>query len=588
MRKKLLVTLAAIFVPLFLFSRFVLAESCSTSCSDNNLDACIAECNKLLDISINATKPSEQQMNQLEAEISSIQTNIQTLTTLIDRRKAQVDEQSKKLAGEQESLNDKVRNYYERSYQFNVNYLLTLVFSGSNAGDVLRGLSYWQSFINRDKQTIINTAAQLVDLNNSRKTLEKEQVQLAAQKQSLEVTLAPVKDLVDRAKAYQAQLSQTAGALSSRQQQLIAARIGSLNLSRSAGGSMVCSDDRKIDPGFSPAFAFYTFGIPHRVGMNQYGAYGRAKYDNEGYDQILHAYYNFDGYKDADSNIRINVNDGNNVNSGNIVWSGSLGDYVKRIYEVPDSWPPAALEAQAIAARSYVLAATNNGSGSICANQNCQVFKTDPKGGNWDQAVNDTGNKVMILGGQVIKAWFSSTDGGYTLASAEYGWSDTPWTKHTRDTSGDIGSFSDLFSKAYDRDSSCFYNAQGWRTQYNKSAWLTPAEVADIANVILLVRKNPADACFVFQPDKSAPSPDKDCPQTDNWSPDRVRQELGSAALSAATSVEISGVDFGSGRTTEIKINGISFDGTEFKNYFDIRAPANIAIVGPLFNVEKR
>ena len=31
-----------------------------------------------------------------------------------------------------------------------------------------------------------------------------------------------------------------------------------------------------------------------------------------------------------------------------------------------------------------------------------------------------------------------------------------------------------------------------------------------------------------------------------------------------------------------------SFDGEEFKNFFNLRAPANIVIVGPLFNIEKK
>ena len=50
--------------------------------------------------------------------------------------------------------------------------------------------------------------------------------------------------------------------------------------------------------------------------------------------------------------------------------------------------------------------------------------------------------------------------------------------------------------------------------------------------------------------------------------------------------------DFGSGRTTTISVNGDgksdSFSMNDFKDFFNLRAPANIQIVGPLFNVEKR
>jgi len=48
------------------------------------------------------------------------------------------------------------------------------------------------------------------------------------------------------------------------------------------------------------------------------------------------------------------------------------------------------------------------------------------------------------------------------------------------------------------------------------------------------------------------------------------------------------GADFGTGRTTSVTIDGRTLDGQEFKNYFNLRAPANIQIVGPLYNVEKR
>jgi hypothetical protein len=32
----------------------------------------------------------------------------------------------------------------------------------------------------------------------------------------------------------------------------------------------------------------------------------------------------------------------------------------------------------------------------------------------------------------------------------------------------------------------------------------------------------------------------------------------------------------------------VSFDGKEFKDWFNLRAPANIQIIGPLYNIEKR
>jgi len=136
------------------------------------------------------------------------------------------------------------------------------------------------------------------------------------------------------------------------------------------------------------------------------------------------------------------------------------------------------------------------------------------------------------------------------------------------------------------------YSAQGWRTEYDKSAWLKSEEVADIANVLMLVKKDSSLGCFVFQPDKSPPSPDpkKGCPQTDNWAPDKVKSELksrGGSPMDSVGDISVS-ADFGSGKTTSVSINGQSFNASEFKDYFNQRAPANLQIVGPLFNVERK
>ena len=66
----------------------------------------------------------------------------------------------------------------------------------------------------------------------------------------------------------------------------------------------------------------------------------------------------------------------------------------------------------------------------------------------------------------------------------------------------------------------------------------------------------------------------------------------GGTPLTSVSSVSISGVDWGLGRTTGVTISGdggsVTFDGVEFKDFFNLRAPANIQIVGPLFNVERK
>lgn len=101
-----------------------------------------------------------------------------------------------------------------------------------------------------------------------------------------------------------------------------------------------------------------------------------------------------------------------------------LEDYVRGISEVPSSWPPAALQAQAIAARTYALwrlasgrAADPDATSDICATESCQVFRglaaeRADTSGRWAAAVAATTGQVLLHRGAVIPAYYSSSNGG--------------------------------------------------------------------------------------------------------------------------------------------------------------------------------
>jgi len=501
----------------------------------------------------------------LSVKLNEIKNKIGSLEQEIVKKELEVKKGEQVLVYQQELLNERVKSYYKN---FNKNSTLFLsVLVADDLSTSLRKIFYQKTIVDEDKKTIIKIVLYVKNLEEIKKQLEIEKSGLAKSKIEVDRQSQIIAGQINQTRTQIAELTV-------RQQQLIASRIAGLNLSRSASSAIQCVDDRNLDPGFGTGFAFYTYGIPHRVGLNQYGAKGRAD-AGQNYETILRSYYNYDSFQDMDARIRV---DGHSPDY-------SLEDYVKRIYEMPADWNMEALKAQAIAARSFAMAYTNNGSGSICDSQDCQVFKDEEKGGRWNEAVDATKGKVMVVGGQPIKAWFASTFGGYTHTSAEVWGGNTSWTKNFADTSSGVGSFSDLNSNAWDKESKCFYTAQGSRADYGKSAWLRPSEVADIANTLLLVKKDPSTTDNLYQVDKSNPS------GKENWSPDRVKSML-SNPFNNITDVRITGVDFGGGRTTEIIIveggREERFSGDEFKNRLNLRAPANISIVGPLFNIEKR
>lgn len=558
---------------IFLFAAFPLyadqLEDVSRQLDD--LKKTFSEINK-------ANETNEAQLNNLQKQLDGIKAKVAIVEREIANKQAQVEEGEKAFAAQQKLLNQRAKSYYKNMGK-NSFSIVNLLLS-ENISSSLQNYFYQKTLVDEDRKSIIRIALFVKQITDKKKELETEKASLAAVKVEVDKQSTFLAGEVAKTRKTLGELQSKIASLTVQQQQILAQKLSGLNISRSANTAGRCDSDltNGRDPGFSPKFAFFTFGVPNRIGLNQYGALGRAR-AGQNETSILQAYYNYDEIKKWDTNIEIRVDGLGNY---------KLEEYVKRLYEVPDSWTDnnlAVLKAQAIAARSYVLAYTNNGSGSICATENCQVVKSEPKGGNWEQAVNQTEGQVMVKGGNPIKAWFSSTHGGYIFSSGEIGWSNTDWTKHANDFNGSVGSFDNLKNNAYDKESPWFYCDWGSRSEYNKTAWLKPAELADIVNVILLARKDSGTRDHLYQTDSPNPA------GTDTWDAARVRQELGGAAYSNIESVNVS-ADFGSGRTTNVSFSGDgksdSFSMNEFKDFFNLRAPANIQIVGPLFNVEKR
>lgn len=531
-----------------------------------------------LNASRNASKPLEEDLQRLEAQIANIRSRLGAIEADVDAKEAEIKRAEEALVKQKEIIDERIHAHYKNLRKTGSSVIELLV--TNNISESLQNLFYQKKAADNDKQTILRIVLYIKNIDDAKKKLESERTRLAAAQEDIDEQSDFLAQEVGKAKAYQSELTNKIASLSARQQQLVAQKLGSLNLPTSLGfGALHCTDDRKLNPGFSPAFAFYTFGIPHRIGMNQYGALGRAK-AGQNVDQILDAYFdNVELKKDYSQDIQIQVQGHG---------SYSIEDYVKRIYEMPESWPLEALKAQAVLARTYALNYTNNGSKEICTTQSCQVFKPDPKTGAWNQAVEETKGWVLVQGGNPVTAWYSSTDGGYTYRSDDVGWSARSWTKRLQDGEGGYSSWDDLFNKAYDRESPCFYAAQGWREQYGKSAWLKSDEVADIANVLMLAKADGGTQKHLSQVDK--PNPDGE----ETWDAGKVRSELQSRGItpfSSVSSVNMS-ADFSVGRTTSVNISGDagskSFNGDEWKNYFNLRAPANIQIVGALFRAEQK
>ncbi|MBF8249864.1 MAG: hypothetical protein HW400_465 [Candidatus Levybacteria bacterium] len=588
MRKFLKFSVLIIFLIFFLsfFSSIINAEDniCDKDPKDLNesqLSTCIDQLSKSMNLSKTATQGVQDQINGIKSRVAFIEND------LIIKQK-NIDNGYKELTKITEILNKAIRDYYIKSYY---NSPLVVFLSAASASEITQLLAYQKAATDQDKVIITNIALSIQDLETKRKNLKTEQENLAVVKEKLDKVVA-------EAKTYQANLSGKIAGLSARQREILNQRLSALNIPRSAGSGGACSSDltNGKSANFSGGFGFFTYGVPNRVGLSQYGAFGRSK-DGKSAEDILQAYYsNYELKKDYSQDITINVESGPSL---------KIEEYLRHLGEMPESWGNdggfEALKAQATAARSYALAYTSNGQGTICGTDSCQVYLPNEKGGKWNEAVEATKGWVMVQGGQPIKAWFSSTHGGYIHSSGDIGWSGTSWTKNAQDIIGNVSSFSDLKDNAYDGpshgNSPSFYCDWGARSgNYGGTAWLRPDETADIVNAVKLASLDASTGCFLFQTDKAPPAadPQKGCPETGNWSSDTVKQKLrdkGATPFDSVSNISVDDVDWGSGKTSTIRINGNtsdSFSGGFFKDYFNLRAPANIQIVGPLYNVERQ
>ena len=359
----------------------------------------INDLQKKLEMSKGATAPHEAEVNRLEKEMNTLSAKIDQIAKDTVQKEKDIAITEKKLEGSQKIFEDKVRSVYKKSFDTNLEFLK--LFLSPEINDGVRLAAYHQAVVNKEKRSLIAIALSLKDLEDQKKELEKTKIWLAAKGVDLEKTAKPIRELVAGAKKYQASLTTEIAGLTAKQQALLAEKTASFTTSV---GDVPAADDPAsrpdYNPGFSPAYAGFSFGAPHRKGMSQYGAYGRAK-NGQSAEDILRAYYGgLELKKDYSTGINITVQGYGTVD---------IETYVKRIYEVPNQWGEEggmeALKAQAVAARSYALAYTNNGSGSICATESCQVYKGSNKGGKWEEAVNATRGWVLVANGKPFSTW---------------------------------------------------------------------------------------------------------------------------------------------------------------------------------------
>ena len=564
------------YVILLLVLGLFLAGNRDRIVATTKIDEEIAAIEKQISEIDKAITPLKQESDSLRVKITDAKSQMAiTEKKIVDIGNKLIDSESD-LEVQKVLLGERIRRFYINSKKYSP--LMILVTSSDEAADMVKQFSFYQAVINQDKMIIGNFQTQIEQLNTNKKSMESVKVKLADLKKKMEDRSGFLATEIKKAEDYKSELSK-------KQKDLLAEKTAMFNTSV---GEVSTSTDpasrADYNPGFSPAFAAFSFGAPHRKGMSQYGAFGRAK-AGKGYEEILKTYY-------GDIRIeKIEIAALIKTDQGSLPFEDN---YLVGIAEMPAGWGDQggyeALKAQAIAARTYALNSTGNLSGTICTTESCQVYSKSRLNspGKWKQAVEDTRGMVIKSNatGQIFSTMYASTSGGATLSYASNGHT-TPMVWDTT-----CGNQTCWPGDAFEKSAGSPWYYKGWyKTRSNNAygrshPWLNNEEFTDVLNAILYFSKT-KDSSHLSQTQNCINSCDSNA-----WAKDELKRQVADKG-GPISSVNSINVDFStSGTTQTVRVStdkgDFSFNGSEFKEIFVLRAPGAIATKSDLFNIEKK
>lgn len=564
-RKKLALLLIPIIFGFFLFLKIPLIFSDEL----DDINKQLSDLNKAFEQSVSATKPLESQIVSMQTQIAGIKKHVLGIENDLTQKKQSIDKGYEDLNKKHHLLAKAVVSRYINSYY---NSPLGIFLSAESASEVTDLLAYQQAKTDQDKAVITNLSLSITTLEEKSKKLKSEQERLQVIRNNLDSQSNKLDEIVKGAKAYQKNLSEQIAALSAKQQEIINTRSGTFTAT--IGDSDLADDYNASIKGFREAapagsFAVFSFGAhTHRKGMSQYGARGRAA-SGQNSSMILKAYYGKEPVsKDTGGTIKVS-------GFGELDFEGR---YLLGIAEMPSSWHPEALKAQAIAARSYAYRYKAEGR-EICTTEACQVYN-DGKANNspdsWKQAVESTRGQIL----EDVVTYYASTHGGF---ASPIGWDTT-----------DGGGGGNFVDKTFDKIGGSPWLYKAWYTKgYSPSSdkcgrsspWLTGAEMADLINAALVLANTSDGRITPFT---------TSCWSGNPYSPTEL-QQVSSQYGGGITNVTGVSVLQGNGTTNEIIFQTDKgekrFSGSNFKTAFNVRAPGYLSIPQSgfaFYNIERK
>jgi peptidoglycan hydrolase CwlO-like protein len=321
MKRVFLFSCFPVFLFIFTFLLFRSSTLILADCPSEDYDCQIAEIQKEIDALKPAHEANKQELANLKKQLADLQSRLAGIGVQLEKLEASIFEREVNLGYQQEILAARVRSLYKKSQQYSP-FLLFL--ASGNATELLRELSYRESVTNQDKLVITQISQELLELNEDKTTLERSQASLTTLQAQVNQQAEFLSGEVAKVESYLAELT-------SRQQQLLAQKFASMPVPLLAYTSLRgCSSDIGKDSGFSPRFGFFSYGVPNKTGLNQYGAKGRAE-AGQSFEQILQAYYDNFQIVDYGTGFNITVNGTNEYGQTFNNETMNIEEYLKRI-----------------------------------------------------------------------------------------------------------------------------------------------------------------------------------------------------------------------------------------------------------------
>ncbi|MEK7096923.1 MAG: hypothetical protein AAB859_01245 [Patescibacteria group bacterium] len=178
-------------------------------------------------------------INSLKKDLSSKEVNYQNLNTRLTdiknkiggleqqiiKKEVEVKKGEEALIYQKELLNERAKSYYKNANKNSNLFLSALVSDDLSAS--LKKIFYQKSIVDEDKRTIIKVVLYIKNLEEIKKQLEVEKVGLAKLKIEVDKQSQVIAGQINQTRSKIAELT-------AKQQQLIAQKLSSLNISRSS------------------------------------------------------------------------------------------------------------------------------------------------------------------------------------------------------------------------------------------------------------------------------------------------------------------------------------------------------------------